>query len=106
MLISGLAVAMDVPNTAALDDYDDVFGANVAHLWSDGLPTKTDAWRAGGRRFLAWTPSNGNAFNGGVIGGYGANVPGRIYQVGDEPRSMTDLLEMEDGIDAIRIVRR
>ena len=105
MLISGLTVAMDAPNTAALDDYYNVFGANAAHLWSDGLPTKTDAWRAGGKRFLAWTLANGNAFNGDVIGGYGANVPGRIgYQVGDEPRSMTDLIEMEGGINAIRAV--
>lgn len=104
LFISGLTASMDAPTPAARDDYFGDFGATSAHVWLDGLPSKVQAWSdSGTNRFLAWTRNDGTAFNNEVIGGLTANLPGRIgFQVGDEPRNMATLLELDDGIDAIR----
>jgi len=107
MFISGIAISMGVPPEWVVNEYFDAFHANAVHLWENGLPREMDGWRAPGRRdmrFVSWVRHDGTSMYGGeVIGGYPADVPGRIgYQIGDEPRSWAELLEMEAGIDAVR----
>jgi len=106
MFISGLIPSMGAPSPEAADAYFDDFGANAVHLWQRGLPTAMDGWRAArpGARFVSWVREDGTSLtNLDVLGGYGADVEGRIgYQVGDEPRNMADLLAIEEGVRAVR----
>lgn len=106
MFVSGLTVQMPAPSPAAVSDYVDDFHASAVHLWLDGLPTKMDAWRGtANHRFVAWVRDDGTAQNNQVLGGYGANPPGRIgYQVGDEPVGMDALVQIGQGIAAARAV--
>jgi len=107
MFISGLSVQMPSPDAAYVSTYLDEFGANAVHLWVTGLPHRMDGWREGGgadTRFVAWLLDDGTSADGGaLVGGYPGDVPGRIgYQVGDEPRTLEDLEEIEAGLDAVR----
>ena len=104
IFVSALKVQQPSPSSQEVSDYFDSFHANAAHLWIDGLSASAGAWSAAGKRFVAWTDSDGEATNGMVLGGaQGVNLPGRIgYQIGDEPRSMAAYLEIEDAIDVIR----
>ena len=103
--ISGLMVRMGNPPASFVNEYYDTFGANAAHLWQDGLPNLITAWRTARptARWLSWVEANGTGTNGQVLGGYPANVPGRIgYQVSDEPRTTQQLDAMGQGAAAIR----
>ncbi len=106
LFVSGLTTSMPAPTAGQKSTYFDDFNANAAHIWLDGLPSKTLAWSSeGANRFLSWTRNDGTAFNGQVIGGIPANTPGRIgFQIGDEPRDMETLLELEQGFDNVRAV--
>ena len=107
LLITGLSMEMPAPNDAHMATYFDDFGASAAHLWTTGLPNRMDAWRAaggGGMPYVAWVDHNGmSTDNGLLVGGYPADVPGRIgYQVGEPATSLADLEAIEAGITAIR----
>jgi len=107
MFLSGLTVQMDPPPASAVNVYFDDLHANAVHLWETGLPTRMDGWREAGHpdfRFVSWVAHNGTSHDGGeVIGGYPADTPGRIgFQIGDEPLTMAELLEMEAGVNAVR----
>jgi hypothetical protein len=104
MFISGLTVQMPAPGPAAVSDYFDGFHASAVHLWLDGLPTAMSAWRGpANHRFVAWVRDDGTALNTQLVGGYPAAVPGRIgYQIGDEPASMAALVQMAQGLAAVR----
>jgi len=107
MFISGLVVSMQAPGSTVVDDYFDDFGATALHTWSQGLPNRVQGWRASGRSdfsFVSWVREDGSSMDGGaVIGGVAPGQPDRIgYQVGDEPRNMTEVLEIEQGVAAVR----
>ncbi len=107
MFISGIVPGGTVPDSAGAADYFDVFGANAAHLWENGLPTLMDAWAAletPGFQWVSWLKFDGTSHDGGeVIGGYAANPPGRIgYQIGDEPRTWADYNNMVAGLAAVK----
>ena len=110
MFISALTVSTGAPTVDQVNLYYDDFNANAAHLWNDGITSQLNGWQAANHprgRWLSWVQNDGTAFNNEVIGGLPASPPGRIgYQVGDEPGlhgdGMTELLEIEEGINAIR----
>jgi hypothetical protein len=106
MFISGLTVSMGAPSRAFVDAYFDDFRANAVHLWEDGLPAEVDGWQAAraGAPFVSWVHKSGISHaNRELIGGLSADRPGRIgYQVGDEPLSMSEYLEIEEGLRAVR----
>lgn len=107
MFISGLTPSMGAPPTDFVRAYFDDFGANAAHLWQDALPTEAQGWNAhrSGVPYVAWTTAAGRSSGHGpaVLGGVAVAAPGRIgYQVSDEPRSMADLLAIEEGVREIR----
>jgi hypothetical protein len=92
--ISGLMLVDGPPPRSFVDDYFDGFHATAVHFWEAGLPRQLadwDAdWEASGRRglrFFSWVDRDGTSRDGGrVIGGIGANRPGRVgFQIGDEP---------------------
>lgn len=111
MFISALSVSMVPPTPEQASKYFDGFGATAAHLWTAGLPTRLAGWQASsepGMRWISWVDDLGNSpTNGELIGGLGANPPGRIgYQIGDEPGlngdGMEELMTIELGVDAVR----
>ncbi len=112
MFISGLSVSIGPPPAWAVDEYFDAFHASAVHLWMTGLPAEMNGWKAAGNpafRWVSWVNDNGASLaNDELIGGLGANPPGRIgYQVGDEPGvsgqdGMEQLKTIEGGIQAIR----
>lgn len=111
MFISALSVSMDPPTPQQAADYFDGFHATAAHLWTAGLPTRLEGWQASsapGMRWVSWVDDYGiSPVNGELIGGLGANPPGRIgYQIGDEPGlhgdGMEELMTIELGVDAVR----
>ncbi len=107
MFISALTPSLAAPRKDVVDDYFDLFGANAAHLWADGLPSRMDSWAAAGRsdfRWLSWTMSNGRSADGNVaIDGYAAATTGRIgYQVGDEPETWASYNKTVAGIEVVR----
>ena len=107
MFISGLVVSMDAPSASHVDDYFDDFGATALHTWSQGLPHRVQGWRSAGRSdfsFVSWVQDDGSSMDGGaVIGGVAPGQPDRIgYQIGDEPRNMTDVHAIEQGVAAVR----
>ncbi len=116
LFVSAINVSMGAPPAAFVNNYY-AFGANAVHLWADGLPFEMQAWRnrrPGNFRFVSWLNRNGvsNA-NAKVIGGIGANYPGRIgYQIGDEPAgecqseacAIGNLNKIAAGINRVRAV--
>ena len=107
MFISGLVVSMEAPSTSGVDDYFDDFGATALHTWAQGLPGRVQGWRSAGRSdfsFVSWVQEDGSSMDGGaVIGGVAPGQPDRIgYQVGDEPRNMSDVHDIEQGVTAVR----
>jgi hypothetical protein len=112
MFISGLTVSMGAPSPTVASEYLDGFNATAVHTWNDGLSGAIDAWMSAGgpeTRWFSWVNDAGKTMgpSGEVIGGKGANPPGRIgYQVGDEPGlngdGMIELQEIEVGVDAVR----
>jgi Bacterial pre-peptidase C-terminal domain len=109
MFLSALTVSMGAPPPAVVDEYLDVFGATAAHTWSQGLPRAINGWRNAGRpvRWLSWIQDDGTsadpAGGGQALGGVAPNLPGRIgYQIGDEPRTMSQLLDLVQGVGVVR----
>ncbi len=107
MFISGLTVQMPSPSAEDVRRYFDDFEATAVHLWGTGLPHRMNGWREASPRpprFVSWVEDDGRSRDGHqLIGGYGANEPGRIgYQVGDEPLDMEEFLPIEEGLRAIR----
>ncbi|MFT5584445.1 MAG: hypothetical protein ACI9VR_002030 [Cognaticolwellia sp.] len=107
MFLSGLTVMMDDPSDAVVDQYFDGFHANAAHFWERGAPTEVSGWQDSGRsdmRWLSWLLADGTSGeNGELLGGVGANAPGRVgWQISDEPRSWDDIAQVEVGIAAVR----
>ena len=110
MFISGLSVSTDFPTQAQVNTYYNEFNATAAHFWNDGITDALTGWEAANHpksRWLSWVRDNGTAFNNQVIGGLGANHPGRIgYQVGDEPglhgNGMEELMALDVGVNAVR----
>lgn len=105
--VSGLITTLGPMNRAEVDRYLDDFKASAVHVWQDGLPAEIDSFRATGRpdvRWLAWLlPDGTSQGNGQFMGGYPANAPGRIgFQISDEPRSLTELLALEVGLNRVR----
>lgn len=113
VFVSGLAVSTGPPSAVAAAEYYDEWHANATHLWANGCPGEVNGWAATGQpgfRWVSWLMNDGTSAAGGqVAGGFGANPPGRIgYQIGDEPGldgdGMADLLEIQQGVDAVRAV--
>ncbi|MDP6394440.1 MAG: hypothetical protein QF466_03160 [Desulfobacterales bacterium] len=115
MFVSGLSVSMGEPPSDFVNTYFNDFYATAVHLWEDGLPREADAWAAAGHpsfRFVSWVKSDGTSADGGeLIGGYSADVQGRIgFQIGDEPArdclslacAINNLQTMEAGVNAVR----
>src|SRR5262249_32777640 len=106
MFLSALAVSMQGADVAAASDYFDGLHASALHLWASGLPAEMDAWRAArpSARRVAWVDADGkSAANGQVLGGYDGGAPGRIgYQIGDEPKTVSDFDRVTQGIAAVR----
>ncbi len=107
MFISGLTPSMGNPPADFVRTYFDDFGANAVHLWQDALPAEAQGWNAHrpGAPYVAWTNAAGRSSGHGpqALGGVAVAAPGRIgYQVSDEPRSMSDVLAMEEGVRAVR----
>ncbi len=103
--ISSLVVFMDPVPQNEVDKYYNDFGATAGHLWQFAAPVRLDDWRAksNDKPWLAWTTFDGKSQNEQIIGGYPANVPGRIgWQVGDEPRTQADWSEMITGMEDVR----
>jgi len=108
MFVSGLTPTMGTPPAWWVDEYLDDFGATAAHLWQNGMPSTVTGWRASGRdvRWLSWTlPDGTSGENRQLLGGMGANPPGRIgYQISDEPRTQEEFDAIVDGVAAVRAV--
>jgi hypothetical protein len=106
MFESALTVQMPAPPAEAVRRYFDVFNANAVHLWSDGTPRQSADWmrQRPTARWLSWLMDDGrSAANGRLLGGLGANPPGRIgYQLGDEPRSIAKLRQIIVGLRRVR----
>jgi len=107
MMISGLVVGMENTPTAVVHQFFDGFGANTAQFWMDGLPLHVQDWRAANHpdfQWISWIQGDASSVSTGTtLGGVGSNSPGRVgFQVGDEPRTMEELLELQDGIQTVR----
>jgi hypothetical protein len=115
LLITSLSASMGTPPTNVVNDFYDAFGASATMLWQDG-PAEVPGWQPSGspNPFITWLRADGtsavwnpflSAFEstGQVIGGLGADPPGRVaYQVGDEAGSITALAHIQTGIEAVR----
>lgn len=113
IFISGLVLLGNNAPKSFVDDYYDNFHSTAAHYWEDGMPNREAGWAVHNHpkhRFVSWTKRDGTSHdNKKVIGGVGANHPGRIgYQIGDEPGlkdvGFNDILEFKTGVDAVRAV--
>jgi len=96
-------VVQNATSDAHRSTYFDDFGATALHLWATGLPDQLTSWSPdSSRAWVSWVNNDGTGANGQVIGGLGADPPGRIgYQVGDEPRTQQDLDAMGAGVQAV-----
>jgi hypothetical protein len=110
MFISGLSVSVGAPQATHVNEYFNTFNANAVHTWGKGLPDAINGWGATNHpefRWVAWVNNEGKSLsNQQIIGGVGANPPGRIgYQVGDEPGlngdGMVELKEIQQGINNV-----
>lgn len=99
------------PPRVFVDEYFDGFHATAVHFWEAGLPRQLADWEASGRpslRFFSWVDRDGSSRDGGeVLGGIGANRPGRVgFQIGDEPgldgSGFAALLPFRHGVEAVR----
>ncbi len=109
MHISALVVSMGQPTPGHIGDYFGEFGANAVSLWLDGA-SEVPAWE--GNRFTIWLDNAGESLEwdgkawvptGELLGGLAPATPGRIgYQVGDEPRTLAVLREIEAGMNLVR----
>lgn len=107
MPISALTPHVVMPHAQAVQDYFGRFQANAAHLWQTGLPDEVDAWQTHAGKtmpWISWVDFDGKSSrNKQIIGGVGANPPGRIgYQIGDEPLDKASVDRMIAGSLAVR----